>query len=95
MKKLSYKEKFVQMNKEARAICWLSVVLIIFWWIAAFGTAKIDYTILSMPGWFVVSCMGTYLLAVILVWLVVKKVFVDFDLDDEVAEEASKGDNGK
>ena len=48
-----------------------------------------------MPGWFVVSCMGTYLLAVILVWLVVKKVFVDFDLDDEVAEEASKGDNGK
>jgi len=85
MKKLSYKEKFIQMNREARIICIITAIIIIFWWLMAFGINQ-QTTFLNLPLWFVGSCIGTYLLAVILVIFVVKKFFVDFDLDDETTK---------
>lgn len=93
MKKLSYKEKFIQMNKEAKATWAITGVLICFWWLAAFGTAQWDYTVFFLPGWFVTSCLGTYVLSIALVWLIVKKVFVDFDLEDDEDEAAEEVKN--
>ena len=88
MEKMSYREKFIQMNKEARATWDVMVILIAFWWIASFGTAHIDYTIFHMPGWFVVSCFGVWILSIILVAYLTRNVFKDFSLeDDEPAKE--------
>ena len=83
MEKMSYRDKFIQMNKEAKATWLVAAVLIAFWWIAAFGVARIDFTILNMPGWFVVSCFGVWILSIILVSVLVTKVFKNFSLEDE------------
>jgi uncharacterized membrane protein YhdT len=85
---MSYKEKFVQMNKEARATWAVAEILIVYWWIAGFGTADIDYTLFQMPGWFVLSSFGVWILSIVLVWGLTAKVFQDFSLDDE--DETSK-----
>ena len=83
MGKMSYRDKFIQMNKEAKATWVVAAILIVFWWIAGFGTSWIDYTIFQMPGWFVLSCFGVWFLSIALVTALVTKVFKDFSLDDE------------
>ena len=83
MEKMSYREKFIQMNKEAKATWIVMAVIIAFWWISAFGTSQIEYTIFYMPGWFVLSCFGVWVLSIILVTVLVTKVFKNFNLEDE------------
>ncbi|MDR1378230.1 MAG: YhdT family protein [Synergistaceae bacterium] len=80
---MSYREKFIQMNKEAKATWIVTAILIAFWWIAGFGTASIDYTLFYMPGWFVLSNFGIWILSIVLVWVLTVKVFKDFSLEDE------------
>ncbi|WP_196593343.1 YhdT family protein [Pectinatus sottacetonis] len=82
MKKLSYKEKFTQVNREARITCIITAVIIAFWWLTAFGVSK-ETMFFNMPLWFIGSCIGTYILAIILVTFAVKKFFLNFNLDDE------------
>ncbi|MDR1977771.1 MAG: YhdT family protein [Synergistaceae bacterium] len=83
---MSYKEKFVQMNKEAKATWIVAAILIAYWWIAGFGTAGMDYTIFHMPGWFVLSNFGVWILSIVLVWVLTAKVFEDFSLEDDEDE---------
>ncbi|MEA5082750.1 MAG: YhdT family protein [Lachnospiraceae bacterium] len=86
MQKMSYKEKFVQMNKEAKATWIAAAIVIAFWWITGFGiygASGATTTILGMPAWFMVSCFGSWFLSIALVWFLITKVFVNFDLDDE------------
>ena len=86
MQKMSYKEKFIQMNKEAKATWIVAALIIAYWWIAGFGVYGMvgsGWTILGMPAWFVLSCFGSWFLSIILVVVIVKKVFVDFDLEEE------------
>jgi len=89
MEKMSYREKFIQMNKEAKATWIAAAILIAFWWIAGFGTSGIQYTIFQMPGWFVLSNFGVWILSIVLVTLLTRRVFRDFSLedDDETTEE--------
>lgn len=91
MQKMSYKEKFVQMNKEAKATWVVVFIIIAFWWITGFGLYAVmpDATIMYMPVWFVVSCFGSWILSIILVWVLTSKVFKNFNLDDE----DEKGEN--
>lgn len=88
MEKMSYKEKFVQMNKEAKATWIVAAIIIAFWWITGFGiygASGASTTILGMPAWFMVSCFGSWILSIVLVWWLTAKVFKDFDLEDEDA----------
>ena len=92
MNKMSYKEKFVQMNKEAKATWIVAAVIIIFWWVAGFGVYSAfgaGFTMFGMPAWFVLSCFGSWILSIVLVAYLIKGVFKDFDLDDDVS--AAKG----
>ncbi len=92
MNKMSYKEKFVQMNKEAKATWIAAAVIIIFWWLAGFGVYGAfgtELKIFGMPAWFVLSCFGSWILSVVLVAFLIKAVFKDFSLDDELSEENS------
>lgn len=83
---MTYKEKFIQMNKEAKATWIAAAVIIVYWFLSGFGVYAIwgaEWTILGMPAWFVLSCFGSWILSMVLVALMVKKVFKDFDLDEE------------
>ena len=83
MEKMSYREKFIQMNKEAKATWIVMAIIIAFWWLSAFGTSWIDYTIFNMPGWFVSSCLGVWILSIILVTVLTTKVFKNFNFEDD------------
>lgn len=83
---MTYKEKFIQMNKEARATWIAAAIIIVYWFLSGFGVYAIwgaEWTILGMPAWFVLSCFGSWILSMVLVAVMVKKVFKDFDLDEE------------
>ena len=90
MEKMTYREKFIQMNKEAKATWVVMAILIAFWWLAAFGASLIDFTIFHMPGWFVLSCVGSWILSIVLVSVLVKKVFKNFSLEDDDNGETAK-----
>lgn len=78
---MNYKEKFIQMNKEARYTAYITIAIIAFWWIMAFGISENAY-FLSLPLWFWGACIDTYFFTIILVWLLIKFVFRNFSLDD-------------
>jgi uncharacterized membrane protein YhdT len=89
---MTYREKFVQMNREAAATGGAVALIAAFWWISAFALEKADFTLFSMPGWFVVSCAGTLILSVCAAVFLVKKVYKNFSLQDEDADENIKRD---
>ena len=86
MQKMSDKEKFTQMNKEAKATWIAGFIVMAFWWVTGFGiyaACGAEWTILGIPAWMMISCFGSWFLAVAVVVFLVKKVYKDFDLDDE------------
>ncbi len=90
MKKLTYKEKFIQMNKEAKATWIVAAICFLVWLAGGFGVYMAtgnSWTICRMPAWFVLGSFGSWFAAIIGVAYLVKYVFVDFDLDEEEEEE--------
>jgi uncharacterized membrane protein YhdT len=80
---MTYKEKFVQMNREAAATVIAVALIAVFWWVSAFVLEKADFTIFYMPLWFVVGCAGSIILSVCAVIFLVKKVYRNFKLTDD------------
>ncbi len=81
--KLSRQEKHKQCLKEIK---WtLIVVAICCAWhiITAFALNGSGAYFLGMPAWFSVSVFGTIVIAIVGAWYLLKKVFVDFEYDDE------------
>jgi uncharacterized membrane protein YhdT len=85
---MTYKEKFVQMNREAVATFIAVVLIAVFWWVSGFALERINFTIFYMPGWFVVGCAGSLILSICAVVFLVKKVYRNFSLTDDGTEEA-------
>jgi uncharacterized membrane protein YhdT len=83
MTKLTKEEKHKQCLKEIKATVF--VVFICFLWhvLTAFLLNSTGWTIFHMPAWFVVSVLGTVILAMIGVFWLLKFVFIDFDYDEE------------
>ena len=79
MRKLTYKEKFIQMDREAAATAICAVVIMAAFWAALLLLKDSPETLFEMP------------LAVI---FLVKRYFRDFDLDQDAPEESetTKGD---
>ncbi len=88
MDKMSYRDKFIQMNKEAKATWIIAFIIIAYWFISGFGVYKMapKAMILNMPAWFVLSCFGSWILSMVLVGIITKTVFKDFNLDDDDEE---------
>jgi uncharacterized membrane protein YhdT len=87
-----YKAKHAQMNREAAATFICAAVVMVFWWFAGFGLADSDITILYMPLWFVAGSFGSWFLSIALVVVLVRRVFKNFDLeDDDGAADDAKG----
>ena len=77
MKKLTKQEKHEQCIREIRGT--LVVVAIC----CAFLLNGTGLYFLGMPAWFSVSTLGTIVLSLLGVWYLLKKVFIDFEYEDE------------
>ena len=87
MNYLTDEEKHKQMLKEIK---WtFLLILLVATWHIGFGFALdgIDKMGLGMPLWFFVSTIGAFAISVVGVVLLLKYVFVNFDLGEELAEE--------
>ena len=87
MRKMTEKEKHQQILKEVKATMVL-ILIVALWHIGfAFALDGIDVLILGTPLWFFVSTIGAFVISVIGVVILLKFVFVDFELGDDVDDE--------
>lgn len=86
------KEKFKQINREARATGIALVLIILFWIVAGLGLSGCDIVIYHTPLWIITGCVGTWLFGVAAVLFFVKKVYRDIPFDDE-EEDNGHADN--
>lgn len=80
---MTREEKERQIRKEARATAVLFVIC--FLWHVGFGyfLSGSGITVFGLPLWWVLSTPGVFVVAVIGVIYLLKKVFVNFSLDDD------------
>ncbi len=86
-RKLSYREKFLVMDREALATFCCALLITLFFWAAIFCFGDSELSLLSFPLWFVLSCLCGYLLSIVGVVILIKRYFVNFDLDEDAKEE--------
>ena len=81
--RMTREQKDKQIRKEARAT--LILFLICFIWNVAFayGLSGSGARLFGLPVWWLISTPGMFVIAVIGVIYLLKKVFVDFDLEDD------------
>jgi len=88
MEKLTEQEKHKQILKEVKATMIL-IAIVAAWHIGfAFALDGIDVLVLGMPLWFFVSTIGAFVISVIGVAILLKKVFKNFDLGEDMDEES-------
>lgn len=86
-------EKELQMKREAKASFILFAIC--FAWHVGFGYGLSGHCAVEWAGiplWWWLSTPGVFVVAVIGVVFLLKKVFVDFSLDDEPEEREGEGD---
>ncbi len=80
-------DKFKQIAKEARAVLWALIAIILFWIVAGLGISRLDITILHTPLWVITGCVGTWIFSVIIVVVLMKCIFKDFSLEEDDGDE--------
>lgn len=90
MKKFTEEEKHRQCMREIKATLILLAVVAVWHIATAFLLNGIEIYILRMPLWFFVSTPGAFVISVLGVICLLKKVFVDFDLGEEKDEPDSE-----
>ena len=86
LEKLTYKEKFEIMDREALATLVCAAAITVFFWLAIYLLKDSGSMLLLMPAWFTVSCIGGYLLSIASVILIVKLWFKDFSLEEDAPD---------
>ena len=77
------KEVFRQMDKEALRTFITAIIITVYFWLTIFlFKDDIDVTVLAMPLWFVLSCIGGYLLSVAAIIVLVSKFMKNFSLKE-------------
>lgn len=91
MKKMTEQEKHQQILREMKATLILFAIVAVWHMGTAFALNGIDFLIFGMPLWFFVSTIGAFVISVAGVIILLKKVFVNFDLGEEISEDDEKG----
>jgi len=91
MKKMTEAQKHQQMIREMKATLVLFAIVAIWHVGTGFALNGIDFLVFGMPLWFFTSTIGAFVISVIGVIILLKKVFVNFDLGEELSEEDQKG----
>ena len=94
MNNMNREEKDRQIRREARAT--LILFLICFVWNVGFasGLSGTGARLFGLPVWWLVSTPGMFVIAVAGVVILLKKVFVNFDLDDAAEDVTAGSDKG-
>lgn len=78
-------KRYKQADKEALITLLMYVVFFLWWTFFAFGLGSGDpqnYTyIFGLPAWFFYSCVVGYPVISLVLWVVIRKWFVDMPLD--------------
>ena len=93
MRHLNDKEIHEQLMKEIKAT-FILIAIVAVWHVGfAFLLDGIDVLIFGMPLWFFVSTIGAFVISVVGVVILLKKVFVNFELGEELQEELKETSN--
>lgn len=88
---MTEQEKHQQILREMKATLILFAIVAVWHMGTAFALNGIDFLIFGMPLWFFVSTIGAFVISVAGVIILLKKVFVNFDLGEEISEDDEKG----
>ena len=80
LKKLNDSQKFDVVKREAFLTGLALAALIIFWIVAGFGTASLDTKIFHLPLWAILGTVGVWIFAILISFVLSKKLFTDMDL---------------
>lgn len=83
---MTYREKLLQANKEAKATVVALFATIVVWILLGFGLSGLDVQLFHTPIWIIGGTVGTWLFAIAVAIFLGKKVFADFSLDDAEGE---------
>ena len=83
---MSREQKDAQVRREAGATMILFVICFLWNVIFAYGLSGSGIRIGGLPLWWILSVPGMFVIAVIGVTFLLKKVFVNFDLEDADSE---------
>ena len=83
MKKMTREEKDRQIRREAKATIILFAVCCLWHVGFAYGLSGTGIRVGSVPLWWLLSTPGVFVVAVIGVVYLLRKVFVDIDLEEE------------
>jgi len=86
LKPTTHEEKHKQCIREIKATLLVTLICMLWHVITGFALNGSDAFFLGMPAWFSVSVFGTIVIALLGVWWLMKKVFVDFEYDEEAEE---------
>ena len=84
---MTREEKNAQIRKEARATAILFCICFLWHVGCAYLLSGTGAMVWGLPLWWVLSTPGVFVIAVVGVVILLKKVFVNFSLDDEDGEE--------
>lgn len=84
--KLTREQQHKQCMREIRWTLGVTAVCCLWHVLTAFLLNGSGRTFLGMPAWFSVSTLGTIVLAIAGVFFLLKRVFVDFDYEEEKEE---------
>jgi len=91
MEFMTSEQKHKQILKEVKAT-FILIAIVAAWHIGfAFLLEDIDILVCGMPLWFFVSTIGAFVISVAGVVFLLKKVFKNFELGDEIADEEEGG----
>ncbi len=83
MKPVTKEEKNKQIRKEALATAILFIICFIWHVGFGYGLSGIPIYIFNLPLWWILSTPGVFIVGVAGVIILLKKVFVNFDLNTE------------
>lgn len=84
LKKLTREEMHKQCVREIRGTLIVAVLTCAWECIWAFALNGSGKMFLGMPAWLSVSVFGSIVVCLLGVWYLMKKVFIDFEYDEEV-----------
>ena len=84
MKKLTREEMHKQCVREIRGTLIVAILTCAWECIWAFALNGSGKMFLGMPAWLSVSVFGSIVVCLLGVWSLMKKVFIDFEYDEEV-----------
>lgn len=79
-------KRYKQADKEALITLLVYVFFFLWWTVFAFGLGSGDpenYSyVFGLPAWFFYSCVAGYPVVTVILWVVIRKWFVDMPLED-------------